>query len=134
MDEQIKMADFIAVHRISADAAPTGHNPNMDSAERMDHWRITLRRPGRKMTVYFSMGTGHHGKMPEAADVLDCLVSDASSVANAQGFEDWAAELGYDTDSRKAHRTYTICQRQADRLKKFMGDEAYETLLWNTDR
>lgn len=127
------LADFINAHHITADAQHADSNPNMDGSENMDHWRVTLRRPGRKMTVYFSMGRGHNGKAPKADDVLDCLASDAAGVENAQSFEDWASEYGYDADSRKAHRTYTICKRQAERLRKFVGDE-YQALLFETER
>jgi hypothetical protein len=133
VSERQTVADFIADHNITADAVPTDHNPNMDDSATMDHWRVTLRRPGKKMTVYFSMGSGHNGKAPEAADVLDCLASDASSVDNARDFADWASDYGYDTDSRKAHKTYTVCKRQAERLKKFLG-ESYDAILFETER
>jgi len=72
--------------------------------------------------------------VPDAAHVLDCLASDASSYENAQSFEDWASEFGYDTDSRKAERIYRIVKRQAEQLKRTLGDEAYQELLWNTKR
>jgi hypothetical protein len=128
-------AEFIARHDITASCSPTDHNPNMDGGEKMDHWRVVLARPGARLTVYFSMGTGHHGKPPEPASVLDCLASDAASIENAPDFREWCAEFGYDTDSRKAHRTFKICQRQAQRLKNFLGDPAeYQRLLFETDR
>jgi hypothetical protein len=47
---------------------------------------------------------------PVLADVLYCLVSDAQSVTYASGFEDWAADMGYDDDSRKAEAAYRACQ------------------------
>jgi hypothetical protein len=133
-DDTIKLDDFIASAFITATATPTDRNPNMNDGETMAHWRVTLRRPGNhKMTVYFSMGSGHHGKAPEAADVLDCLASDAAGIENAQSFEDWCGEYGYDTDSRKAFRTFNVCKREAERLRKFL-DTGYERLLWNTER
>lgn len=142
----MNLQDFIASNGITAEVKPVDTNPHLDDDRNpMDHWRVTLRRPGHKMTVYFSMGRGHNGKMPEAADVLDCLASDSASIANAQSawadapaprdpFTDWCSEYGYDTDSRKAYRTFKVCQRQADRLSKFLGSEAYEQLLWETER
>ena len=133
MDEQIKMDSFIRTQRITSEAQPTDNNPNMeqDAKHPMDHWRVTLRRPGRKMTVYFSMGSGHHGKEPEAGDVLSCLASDASALD--EDFENWCSDLGFDTDSRKAHKTYTVCKRQAERLQKFLGDEAFEQLRYGVE-
>ena len=39
---------------------------------------------------------------PKLDDVLHSLLSDGSAYFDAQLFEDWAADLGYDPDSRKA--------------------------------
>lgn len=69
---------------------------------------------------------------PGCAEVLDCLASDASSADSS--FEDWCAELGYDTDSRKAYSTYQACLGIANQLKGFLSPDNYETLLWNTER
>lgn len=72
---------------------------------------------------------------PSISDVLDCLAMDAVGIENARGsFDDWCAEYGYDTDSRKAEKTFHICERQAAHLKHFLGAELFEQLLWNTDR
>jgi hypothetical protein len=126
---------LIATLGITMTAQPTDHNPNMADSERMDHWRITLRRsnPRRSLTLTFSMGSGHNGAEPETADVLECLASDAAGFENATGFEDWAEEYGYDPDSRSAERTYRAVERETYRLRRFMGDE-YQTLLWDTQR
>lgn len=137
MSEQITLAAFIADHKIEMTAERTDQNPNMDDQDRaMDHWRVTLRRNGAdrrsRMTIIFSMGLGHHGKMPTAADVLDCLSSDSSCVRD--DFEEFCANLGYDSDSRKAERIYKACQRAAAKLEKFLGSEAFEQLLNNVER
>ncbi len=105
----------------------------MDDSARMDHWRVTLRHAGRRMTLTFSQGYGHNGAAPKVADVLDCLSSDASSVIS-ESFEDFAATMGYDTDSRKALRTYNVCKRQADKLQRMLGADLFTVLLYNTER
>jgi hypothetical protein len=97
------------------------------------HWKCRLRRGDKRFTVYFSMGPAH-SREPEVADVLDCLASDASGIENAKTFEDWAGEYGYDTDSRRAERTYRICVKQAEKLKQFLGDDLFDQLVWNTER
>ena len=128
--------DFIEGIGITATAVRTDRNPHMQyGSGYMDHWRVTLRRPDteQRLTVYFSMGSGHHGKEPDAAGVLDCLASDSAGIENARDFEDWCSDYGYDTDSRKAHKTWTACQRQADHLKAFMGTQ-YQALLFETER
>ena len=63
---------------------------------------------------------------PEFADVLYCLVADAS-VIDFPGFEEWAREYGYDTDSRKAEQMYRECLDTALKLRAIVDlDEARE--------
>lgn len=128
------LTDFITRTGVTLTAVRTARNPHMDDSESMDNWRCVLRRGRRSMVVHFSKGVGHHGAAPTVDEVLDCLASDAASVENASGFEDWCNDLGYGTDSRKAERTYREIGRQAERLKAVLGDEDYETLLWKTER
>ena len=143
----VTIAGFIEANRISLTAKRTDTNPNMDDSANMDHWKCVLIkraetldngitvtiRPAR-MTVYFSQGYGHNGKQPKADSVLDCLASDAASVENARSFEDWCGDLGYDSDSRKAEKIFKTVTHQAKRLKNLLGDAAFNTLLWNTER
>jgi hypothetical protein len=129
------IAEFIAAKKITMTVRPTDANPNMDGGRDMDHWKVTLRCSGRRMILTYSTGSGLRGQPIEASSVLDCLASDAAGVQNARDFSDWCAEYGYDTDSRKAERTYKACQRQAASLQRLLGSTAaYETLLFNTDR
>lgn len=65
---------------------------------------------------------------PDLASVLDCLASDSSSYDNARDFEDWCADFGMDTDSRKAERTYRVCGEQAKALRHLLGKE-YDALM-----
>lgn len=64
---------------------------------------------------------------PTLTDVLYCLVMD-SDVLNTSGFEEWAKNLGYDTDSRKAEKTYRACLEQSLQLKSLIGQAALDTL------
>lgn len=135
---------FVARNNIRASAEWADWNPDLHLDEErreglrkpgddMNHWKVTLRHGRKRMTVHFSMGLALTGE-PTAADVLDCLASDAASYVNASGFEDWCSDLGYDTDSRKAERTYKIVKRQAERLETLLGTDLYESLLWDTER
>jgi hypothetical protein len=58
---------------------------------------------------------------PGAADVLDSMLSDASSYENARDFADWCGEYGYDTDSRRAERTYNAVAEQTKQVRAFLG-------------
>jgi hypothetical protein len=64
---------------------------------------------------------------PSVADVLYCLASDYS-VIDVGGFESWASEFGYDTDSRKAEGIYRACLEQALALRGAFGDAAMSAL------
>jgi hypothetical protein len=128
---------FVATYRVRMSQPEwIDHNPQMtedDWSRGASHYKLTLKCGRRQMTTYFSMGSAHTSE-PQLADVLDCLASDAAGVENAQSFENWCAEYGYDTDSRKAEKTFKICERQAENLKRLLGDDAFDQLLWHTER
>ena len=80
------------------------------------------------MSLTFTKGSGHGGKRPTLAEVLDCLVSDAASLEGARSFEEWARNLGDDPDSRRAERAYKAVVAQTDKLKACLGP-AYRRLV-----
>lgn len=128
------MKQRVAEYQITMTTEPTDRNPNMADDEwgrTASHYKCKLRRPGHQMTVYFSMGSAHT-KEPTAEDVINSVAGDAASIENARGFEDWAADLGYDTDSRKAARVYKACQAEAEKLRRFAGND-YDALLFDTE-
>lgn len=129
--------EFIEQNKITIKSEQADSNPNMDSDYPMNHYKVLLRSrfegKRRQLTTYFSMGLGLKG-YPSPDNVLDSLAQESASVENARNFENWAAELGYDPDSRKAERTYQICLRQAKRLDNFLGSNNYNTLLWEVER
>ena len=73
------------------------------------------------ITVSFFQGEAHDHE-PTAADVLSSLLIDAA-VEDHSSFEEWAANLGYDPDSRKAARTYRGCVKMAPRVRAFCGND-----------
>lgn len=123
---------FILAHGLSMTAAPTDRNQhmdNMDDSDKMDHWRCRMRCGRRSYTVTFSMGHGHAGRQPELAEVIDFLADDAVSAE-----EEWAHNLGFDSDSPRAASTYRAILRTSRRLARLLGEDAYKQLLWHTDR
>lgn len=97
-------------------------------------WRVTLKNArGQRYTVPFFKGIGLPDTPPTAAEVLECLISDALGYRNARSFDDWAAEYGYDTDSRAAYRTFEACRRVSERLDKFLTPEEFEALAYPED-
>lgn len=131
--ERTTLKAFIVRHKITATAEWANTNPNMvDMPPGSSHWLVTLRCGRRRITIPFSQGPAICQE-PDANDVLNCLASDAASFENAQSFEDWCSEYGYDVDSRKAEKTYHAVESQTEKLKRFLPTEAYEQLLWHTD-
>ena len=44
-------------------------------------------------------------------------------------FEEWAREFGYDTDSRKAEKTYNLCLEYGFKAQNFVSPEQKEILI-----
>ena len=134
--QTIPLDQFITEQQLIMSVRPVRRNPHMQE-QLPRNFECTIAFEGRgyhePLTVYFSQGSAHK-KPPTLAEVLDCLASDASGVDNAQSFEDWANEYGYDTDSRKAEATYRACEKQAQELKALLGQDAYNQLLYSTER
>jgi hypothetical protein len=64
---------------------------------------------------------------PALRDVLYCLVQDADAI-DYPCFEEWAHALGFDTDSRKAERTYNASLDIALKLRAMFGRFGEDTL------
>lgn len=129
----ITIDQFVARKGIRMGVAGVSHNPNVaDWGPGVRHFKCVLRASGRRMTVYFSQGAAHE-REPTEVEVLECLAGDAAGYENAGSFADWAADYGYDPDSRKAEKIYNTISGQIRALKKFLGN-AYEILLWETKR
>lgn len=127
------MKEFVERHNIKIACEWVDHNPHMPDWNDANHYKCKLTMGRKQMTVYFSQGYGITHE-PEAADVLNCLADDSAGVSNARSFEEWAEDYGYDTDSRKAEKTYKVCVKQAARLLSFLGENLYNELLWETER
>lgn len=73
-------------------------------------------------------------RKPTLADIIDSLAVDAQTTENVKTFEEWARELGYDTDSRKAEAIYNRVCYLAVAFQNLLGNEAYYSLLNETER
>lgn len=111
---------------ITARAEPgkTDEPPTFD-ASGMRSYRVHLRYWSRRRTaesasVDFYQGSAHK-EPPTVADVMYCVLSDASARHHGS-FEDWAADYGYDDDSRKAERIYNRCLKTAEAAVDYFGE------------
>jgi hypothetical protein len=109
-----------------------------------DDYKVTLMNPanGLHMDIDYHVGTGHriyYGEgnkeflrvHPSLFAVLYCIYMDTHSTDRC--FENWADELGYDGDSRRAEAIYNSCKQEAeDWHTTFPGHDLqaiYETFL-----
>ncbi len=133
----ITVEEFIQKHGIEMTAVRIEKRTDMDDvsdwAKDASHWTCTLAyrphpmAPLRTMVTQFSQGSAHTDK-PVVEDVLDSLMRDASAL-DCDSFEEWAGELGVDTDSRKAERTYRQCCLLGDQLSvQLLGNVLFEEL------
>jgi hypothetical protein len=129
--------EFIAKYGITADVVGITHRSD-DCADvwsnDAQHWSVRLQMPhGRPVDIEFSQGSAHK-EPPTAADVLDCLASDASGVED--DFETWAENFGHDTDSRKAERIYNAVKAQTEQLRILLrrSDACFNELVNEIER
>ena len=120
-----------------------------------DAWLCKFQRQGKEMFSDFYTGIGHREskiKMPadiallrpnilmrvqwekanlkavapNAATVLHSLLLDSSGAE--QNFLDWCGDYGYDSDSMKAHKIYTDCCEQLQKVRAFFTNEERQAM------
>ena len=80
---------------------------------------------GKKYSTTYRMGIAHTSR-PQVQDVLHDLLTNASNTD--QPFEAWAADLGYNSDSIKAHNTYLECVKCGQWLRASLTTEQIDQL------
>jgi hypothetical protein len=77
---------------------------------------------------------GSEAGAPDLRYVLDAVAAQAAVVEQANGFAQWALEMGFNPDGREGERVYRAARRQAKRLRQLLGEDQYVRLLWQTER
>ncbi len=94
---------------------------------------VKLKFEGRSFTLPFFTGKGWT-REPNAADVVECLLSDHSVGMDEPTFEEWCNEFGYDTDSRQAEKTFKTCIANDKKFRKLLGPEMLKSAEAAEDR
>lgn len=63
---------------------------------------------------------------PSLESVVHSLLLDGQPYFNNESFEEWAANFGYDTDSRKAESTYRTCMEIGRKIKAAVPNDVIE--------
>lgn len=82
-----------------------------------DIYRITLRRNGKSYSFRFGQSLADAGQEPTAYDVLVCITKNDPGT-----FENFCADSGYDTDSRKAEKTYKAVVKEWQGINRLFSD------------
>ncbi len=141
-----KLSSFIEKYGITGTVTPTDQTPPVGFPRGSRAWEARLEHQGSVLlvgsvfTVPYFTGPGIAGT-PTIEDILDCVGDDAVGYENTfvqadleKSFENWAGDYGYDTDSRKGYRIWENVRTQSKNLKNFLGEAAYEELLFDTER
>ena len=89
-------------------------------------WLVTLRFPRRHRELVTPFHVGSE-RDPELVEVVECLLSDASSAD--QTFEQYCEEFSLNEDSRRELATFEAMRAAAAELKEFLGWALYEQYL-----
>ena|ERR1700733_16315364 len=107
-----------------------GHRKNVPYVKRegASTWRDTKTHAILATSAEDAARKGYTTQVaPKLADVLHCLLSDASSV-DGETFIDWASNYGLNADSRQGLDTYLACQKTLVDLRRMLGYELYNEL------
>lgn len=99
------------------------YHTGIDHRELTQMGKVELHRAGKSSQRHIDSIKAKYSKpvKPEAASVLYSLLLDAQGAE--QNFLDWCSEFGYDSDSMKAHGTYTACCEILQKVRTFFTDE-----------
>lgn len=113
--------------------AGCGHCPSYKSGEKGYDLQRLLKNEcetGFESKYLYSMGAITENKkkpiLPDIADVMYSLVMD--SEATEYEFEDWAANFGYEEDSRSAEKIYNECLQIGLKMLRTIGSDALADL------
>jgi hypothetical protein len=130
--------DFMSKHSLAFRCERVEERPDglMGDKYITRHFRVEFRtlRTDFALVTFFSQGSAHT-EDPTAAEVLECLASDARSVVDCTDVLDFAYEMGYASDDmwhdvvEKLRATYNGCRETLEGLDRLLGEEARDELL-----
>lgn len=120
--------DFLMKHKIQMKNTFVGHIKHFeDDKESRDVFRVTFFRPGERFSIRFgqsiSLSTGFGTHQPRPYDVITCLTKN-----DPETFEDFCSNFGYDTDSRKALKTYRAVCKEWEKVSAFFTTQELEKM------
>jgi len=136
------MEKFVEDQRIKMEWQPIPMNPNFEGEKWADesfHYRISLKKGPKSLVTHYSKGSGLP-EPPDVFEVLSSLADDAAGFENNPDLDSWIREYGHEEDPdeedphKKDRKIFKAVEKSAEKLKKFLGEEAYKQLLWEIER
>lgn len=128
-DYEKKAEEFLQKAGVKFSAKFLRHGPHFtETDESRDIFRCTFSR-GRARLVISEFGQslndsdGGGGNPPHPYDVLACIQKNDPGT-----FENWCGDIGADTDSRKAEKTYKAVVAEWEKVEAFFTAEELEAL------
>lgn len=78
---------------------------------------VTLRKDGKSMRIHFGQSLAKGSTPPDEYDIIACLTKD-----DPGSFENFCSDFGYDTDSRRAEKTYKAVKAEWKKMLRVFGD------------
>lgn len=126
MTDYIKQAnDFCEKYHIKIEWGfiETSFNPNWGETykDKRNKWRFAIYRNSKRYTGIFwdsILNSTKGNPQPSNYDLLACLTK-----YDPGTFEDFCCDFGYDTNSRKAEKTYKAIVKEYEGLRRVFGDD-----------
>ena len=115
----MNLQQYIDAHKITIESKLISENvPGR-------RWSCTL---SRAIAIEYPQEVAHITD-PDIIDVLEHLIIEARSVEHHTDFEKWAKDMGVNPDSRKTEKIYLARLANRDKLRAWLGDLDYQTML-----
>lgn len=124
----MKIDEFINTYKLTISNVEADSNPNIPDFNG-DHWESTISMDGRTMTIPFSKGKGYNGAEPTLVEVLECIALDISGYLEADSFDYWCDECGYNNDSIRALRIYESIKDMYTKLVELFNSPTIVNIL-----
>jgi hypothetical protein len=127
----VTLASRVKEFRVTGSIKFTG-NVRQDGYWR-NQWKVVLRNNKTGKQYTFPMFTGDAFGEPTITDALNCIVVDAQCWFNANSFQDFCEEFGYDSDSISHRKIYDACGKAYENLMRVFGYKDTKALLFDTE-
>ena len=89
-----------------------------DNDTTRDIWRLSLTQGSKRYSVRFGQSIASCGEEPRPYDLLTCITK-----CDPGTLSDFCGEFGYDTNSRRAEKTYKAVLKDWERVEAFFSAE-----------